>query len=388
MSDPLSQPDHGTQATANGFLFDDWNPTEMSPTEDAAPFDGKIIARMPDLGSNGFDKNIEKTTFPSFWDRTRLSFATVIQGRTFESVRSFMGTRQQFFHRVTAFGSVILLCGIGILFLDQNRDEPIENSINIVNILTENTESPGIGTVALSQNESAFSPVVLPEANNTPSDSGVSIPVADFVAVQNSVASAPEPIDSVGNRPTANSYSPWDVVPKHVESFSPSPDAVAVASPIPPSSPVTVAMAPMTPVPVPSMSMPVSPYERQLVARSNTPIRPPVDPFIQASNSQVPGMMPMHERLENMTNASPQEAQRSASASPPYPPLVAVQGGMPVNIQGHGNNPHGQYGQHSLSNVPIPSGVSTLPPQNGYYAQPYTQPHTTPMHNPTYRRVY
>jgi hypothetical protein len=146
-------------------------------------------------------------------------------------------------------------------------------------------------------------------------------------------------------------------------------------------------MSPMPPVsPMPPMptSMPVSPFERQLVAQP--PPRPPVDPFLQANQSHVPpGMTLMHERLENMVNTPIQDA-RSASVAPQYyPPLVAVQGGVPVNL------PQGQYGQYvphnaaPSSNMPIPSGVSTLSPQSGY------PPQNSPSHfypNQPYHRVY
>ena len=178
-------------------------------------------------------------------------------------------------------------------------------------------------------------------------------------------------------------------------------------------------MTPMTPVAAAMpTSMPVSPFERQLVAQVPPPVRPPVDPFLLANQPQMPpgqlhlppgaippgavppgtvppGTMPMHERLENMVNASSQPALRSASAASPYhPPLVAVQGGVPVNLPPP-HHPQNNYGQHGpvhpnavpSSNTPIPSGVSTLSPQNGYNPQ---HPHGNfhPNMPQPYHRVY
>ena len=378
MSDLHSRPDNGRSTSTSGFLFDDWDLIEKSPAEDVPPFDGKIIARMPDLGSNGIVANIKKPKSPSlglFWKRLRQSIASVVHREMPEFVHSTLGTRQQFFHRVTAFGGALLLCGVGLLCLDYNKKETTEDTFNITGILSENAESSSAVAITPVRKELA-PPVVLPESNNQPSDAGVAIPVADFAAVQNSVASTAEQTDSfpAWNRPIVSSYSPFDVVPKQPEHSLPSPDVVAAVPPPVPAS-MTVTMVPMTPISespthipttsMPPTSMPVSPYERQLVAQSNSPVRPPVDPFIQTNRSPVPpGMMPMHERLENMVNAPSQDAQRSASVMPPYhPPLVAVQGGIPVS-----NSPQGQYSQYG-PNVPIPSGVSTLPPQHGYYPQ-------------------
>ena len=394
MSNPHSLPDNGTQATESGLLINDWNLTEKNLPEDAAPFDGKIIARMPDLSSNGFAKNTTKRNPPSlgnWWNHIRLSLAPFMQERTHGTDPSFMGTRLQFFQRVSTFGGVLLLCGIGLLFLDQNDKEPTKDSHTIVNILSDHTEAPAKKTTTLAQNESTLpSSVTLLESNNLASDSNVAIPVADFAAVQNSVANSAEHAEpiAVWNRPVSNTYSPWDVAPKQPESSPPSPGVVAA---VPPSAPLpaAVAMAPMLqmsapPMTAPSISMPVSAYERQLVAQANPPTCPPVDPFIQTqtNNAQVPpGMMPMHERLENMMNAPPQNAQRSASATPPYQPLATGQN----NQRSSYSVPPNYYAPPS--NTPIPSGVSTLPSQNGYYPQ-NSPGNFYPDVPPAYHRVY
>ena len=403
MSNLQFLPDNDTQTSANS-LPNDWNlPTEKSPTEETTHFDGKIIARMPDLGSNNFAKNIKTSTLP-IWNRLYLHTLPIMQQKIPESVRSFVRTRQQLFQHMTTFGAVLLLCGMSLLFLNHTEKEPTNDSVAAVDPLPENTETSAIAVVAPAKQESAFAPISLPESNNS-SSTGSTIPVADFAAVQNSVASSSEQADLLGNRSTTQPYSPWDV--KQSENSPASSDAVAA---VPPPSPPPVAMAPMTPIPVspiPSpMSMPVSPYEQQLGGRTSPPVRPPIDPFVQANNPNVPpGMMPMHERLEYMVNTSPQDAPRSASAVSPYPPpFVAVQGGAPVNLpHNQYSSPYGQHGQyvpHAVqpnyapqSNVPIPSGVSTLPQQQGYYLQPHgatAVPH--PVGNfyapPAYHRVY
>lgn len=399
MSDPYTLSDNGTQAMANDFLFDDWDMTDKSPTDSLPPFDGKIIARMPDFGSNGFAKNIEKPRkLPPLWNRayrTCLSFVPGAQRKAPD--RSLMGTRQQFFQRVTAFGGALLLGGIILLLLDQNSKKP--EPFNIVNILPVNQETVVTQTDILAQDAPPTVPP--PKGSNVPSPPPASTAalVADKVAAaQKPVAGSPEQAEEVWNR--RDSASPWDVAPKQPKDSPPSsnpPSSNNVAGVAPP--PATVAMTPMTPMtpttPMPA-SMPVSPFERQLVAQAPPPERPPVDPFIQASQPQVqPGMMPMHERLESMINAHPQEAHRSASAASPYhlPPYAAAQGGGGVPA----SPPQGSYGQHGpvprnaaapSSNMPIPSGVSALSPQppQGYYQQnPAGNFHPNPQ---PYHRVY
>ena len=416
MSDLHSLPENDTQAPADGFLFDDWNLTEKSPVEETAPFDGKIIARMPDLGSNSFAKNTKNSKslpeLSAIWNRLFQSLSASIQGKIPESVRTFAGTRQQFFQRITVFGGVFLLCGVGLLVLDQSDKEPTvvtTLSVNVADIVPENTEPPAIVVLAPAKQESAFSPISLPESGTILSNSA--IPVADFAAVQNSVTSSAGQVDLLENRPATQSYSPFGVK-QQSEGLPPSPDVAAVPPPMPP---VAVAMSPMSPIPVSPtpvspMSMPVSPYEQQLGVQTSPPVRPPVDPFIQANSPPnhppiPPGMMPMHERLENMMTAPPQNnAPRSASAAPPYPPFVAVQGGAPVNLpnnQGISYNQNGHYGSQSAppnyapqSNMPIPSGVSTLQPQPGYYPQPHGAVGQNPAGNfhptvpPAYHRIY
>ena len=356
MSDPHSLLDHGTQATA--LPFDDWDLTDKSPSPPS--FDGKIIARMPDLGSNGLARRTEKSKqFYALWSRTCLFMMSGVQRWVPESLRSFVGTRQQFFQRLTAFGGALLLCGLLLLLLDQNDKEPPHEPLNIAEILPENKGTSAAKTAVLVQDVPKVSAVFSPESGNVPSGNIVStaIPATDSAVIPNAVASSSEQTGAVWNRP--ESSSPWDVTIKQ-----PEPPSTATGG-----SPDIVAMSPMPPIPT---SMPVSPFERQLVARTPPPVRPPVDPFLQANQPHVPpGMTLMHERSENRVNHPIQDA-RSASVVPPYyPPLVAVQGGVPVDL------PHGYYGQYGSvpqnvapsSNRPIPSGVSTLSPQSGYPPQ-------------------
>ena len=382
MSDPHSLSDNDTQV----LPFDDWDRTGKSPTGDSPSFDGKIIARMPDLGSNGLARNTETSKkFYALWSRTRLF---IVSGRWVpESARSFVGTRQQFFQRLTAFGGALLLCGLLFLLLDQNDKEPTNEPFNVAEILPENKGTLATQTAVLVQEVPKVPAVSSLESSNAPSNVSdivhTTIPATDPAVVPNAVVSSSESKDAVWNRP--ESSSPWDVAAKQPPSTGGAPDIVAM-SPMSPMPPVS----PMPPMPI---SMPVSPFERQLVA-TPPPVRPPVDPFLQANQSHVsPGMTPMHERLENMVNTPLQDARSTSVAPPYYPPLVAVQGGVPVNFphqQGH----YGQYGSipHNAapsSNIPIPSGVSTLSPQNNVY--PPQNPAASHFYsNPPqpYHRVY
>jgi len=388
MNDPHSLPDNGTTKTEGGFLFDDWDLSEgNNPTESITPFDGKIIARMPDLGSESIAKNIGKPKFPTFWGQACASVLSVLQRGTIANIE----TEQRFFHRVTVFGGIVLLCGIGILLISSGKDSQVENAIDLAQILAEKTEFAATESVVFVA-ESAFSPILQPEPSSAVSSiaSNSTIPVAPVESV--AAVSPPEQV-SPWSRPAADSYSPWEVTSKQPEnSFHPI--GVVSDNTAPVSQPEIVAMSPMTPIA--ATSMPVSPHEmsatpfgQQLVAQSNPPYYPPVGTQIQPSQPVVPpGMIPTHGRQENALGGAPQQSPQWHPSAPQRFPTTTPGHAVPIN------NPQGQFGQQSQhvappgymlpnnhttpAGTPIPSGISTLPQQGGQQIQP----HGTPVPRP------
>jgi len=384
-SEPHSLPDNPAQAVEGGFLFDDWNlPEQKNPAENPALFDGKIIARMPDLGSEEITKNSEKNHFLSLGSRLFLCVSSVFQRNPVESLNVTINPRQRFFRRVTVCGGAVLLCGLGIFLLEQNQNEPVENPLAMTEILSESPITPATEHAAvIGIMDSAFSPGVIPNPTGIVTDlaPNSAVPAADLTAVPS---------------PAADAYSPWNITSKQPESPPPPSDVVVVDAA--PSD--TVAMSQMTPIESPSMmdttSMPISPYERHLVAQSSATSNRPVPSYNPSPNpSPMPGMMPTHDRLVNAPGMP-----ATQNVQPQYYP----QGGSPANVPA-GSSTHGQYGQYAPyaaaappnyapPGMPIPSGVSTLPTQRGgYYQQqpPYGAPMPTPPNDfygapPIYRR--
>ena len=151
---------------------------------------------------------------------------------------------------------------------------------------------------------------------------------------------------------------------------------------------------PVSTMPVSQHEMPVSPYEVPRVAQSNYPAMPS-------------GMMPMQGRQENVPGGvlsnNPSVPHQQYPQYPPPQPVGPVVPGHPMQghpVQGHpmygpgvpNNSPQqGQYGQQSQQyayppgymapnnytappGTPIPSGVSTLPPQGGQNMPHYGAP--------------
>ena len=387
MSDLHPFPNDTAQAADNGFLFTDWELPEKSLSEVPPPFDGKIIARMPDLGSDNFTQNIEKTKFPTFWETVGLSIASMIQGNSMPTNRFSRATRQRFFLRFATIGSVVLLCGIGILFLEW-ENKPSETDNNFVEMLIseipERTTDSKVDSIIASAPQS--------ESHNIAADIGVTAtlpaaPVENVAIVPPpSADNSPGHAKSVWDRPVADEYSPWGIVPRQPEN---QPTKVASAENLltmPPQK-EAVALSPMI-----DMSMQISPYEQQLLARANVSAQPPVDPFIQQNGYVVPGMIPMRERQENPPGIV--TANTRQAVVPPYNPQY-----VPPEVA-QGMHPP-QYSQYNLQavpppNMPIPSGPSTLPQGQGvYYQQPPGPASPMPSHAsdfyhapPTHRRVY
>ena len=387
MSHPHSPPDDAAQVTENGFHFLDWTPSEKNSAENQHLFDGKIIARMPDLGSECSAKGDEKSRNRFHWGKIGSSISSSIQGPAFPT----SATRSQLFHRITAFGCVVIFCGL-ILLLREPGDKSTENAPDITEIVVENVKIPitefgGVGEVMV------LAPAVQPEPTTRIPDftAPPAIPVASAENLtMASVADTDQPnhVQSVWNRPTSDSYSPWHVTQRQPESPSAKVASLEPSQSSPqaqtiPSS--TVAMVPMV-----DLSMPVSPYEQQLLAQSNPPpVQAPVDPFMQLNNHTGSGMMPTQNQWANAPEVAARPNDQRVPP-PPYPqhlsPLAPQ--GMPTQHP---------YDQVPPPNVPIPSGISTLPSQGGGYYQQYPGGVASPIPSnsgsyynvpPTYRRVY
>jgi len=430
MNDPHSATDNGISKTEGGFLFDDWTTEDKGLTDSTTLFDGKIIARMPDLGSeSSVIKTIEKPQFPSFWMQVRTAAASVFQDGTSDDPIM----RKRFFQRVTTLGGIVLLCGFGILFVGTGNEDPADGAAGVA----EKTKSfsTGQGTFV---SESPFSPVVQtpigrdhfvrPEPSNVMP--GVASPSAIPVAPVESVV-AVSPQASPWDRPATNSFSPWETPPSSpANPFQPM-DAAAIhtASPratsphttsLVPSD--TVVMSPMTPIhtavmPVSPHEMPVSRHETQLIAQSNHPTLPHGMVPMQGRQDNMPGNMPgnMQGNMQgNMSGNMQQGIGVVPQHHPQYHPQwqtpaphqsVPTMHAPPVYGTGVPMN-QGQFGPQSQQYVmppgymvpshqmvpvstPIPSGVSTLPPQGGpQHMQPYGMPvqhqplGTPPMQRP------
>ena len=373
MNDPHSQPAGYTPKKESGFLFGDWNlPEEKAPNDCTPLFDGKIIARMPDLGSVSIAKTLEKSIVPSFWGYVRATISPVAQGGTPNTAVA----RQRFFHRVISFGGIVILCGIGILLLNPEKNKISENTFDLTEISLGTS-----GTSVTKPTVSPFSPVMqAPFAHSETSNvmPGFAVNAAIPVApVESVTAVSPH---SPWDRPVAESPASWEYSPKPpADPFQP--NNAAIADTVPSGLSDTVVMSPMTPIatasvpvsphgmPVSPHEMPVSPYEIQLIAQSNQHTVPS-------------GMMPMHGRQEYSPGmAQQQNTQWQTPVPQQFPPAA------PGYAQS--NYPYGQAGQGQYAvppnymsppqkaiptSVPIPSGASTLPPQGGQYGQPYGVP--------------
>lgn len=388
MSHPHSLPDNTAQVSESGFLFHDWALPEKNPAEPHHFFDGKIIARMPDLASECFARGDEKSLSRFYWGKKMLSDSPVVQRGAFPAPVA----RLQLFHRITAFGCVVVLCGLMLMLFDQG-DKSVKNTPDITEIVAEGVKIPITDFGEIIVSTSVAQPEPTEKISDIPSSSVIPVaPAENFATVLVAAASPPDQVQSghvqsVWNRPPGDSYSPWNVTQRQPEepstevaSLEPSqthPKAQAVLS-------NTVAMAPMV-----DLSMPVSPYEQQWLAQSNSPpVQVPVDPFMQLNNHAGSSMMPVQNQWvsEQAVAARPNDQR---VPPPPYPqsfPPSAAHG-MPVQYP---------YNQIPPSSVPIPSGISTLPSQGGYYQQhsggatSYATPNPNSYHNvsPTHRRVY
>jgi len=435
------------KTTQNGFLFDDWNlPEEESSIGNVPPpFDGKIIARMPDLGSEGIAPKNAKSEFTASWEQVSSSVFSIFPWKSYAN----MGTGQRLFRRIIDCGIIVLLCGIGIHFIGYDTDKPTavvaEPAAKQAAVKPVADAKPAAETATKSATEK---PVADAKPNEEPAAklavadaASLTVPVAP---VENLVAASSPKQTSPWDRPAVDSQTIQDAVPTQPESTAPNGNAVAVDA----TSTVlseTVAMAPMTPIAGASMAvspyeMAVSPFELQMVPQSN--VLPSGGTPIQPHHPTVPpGMMAMHGRQENMPGIAPQQTPPWQTPAPQQylppghgqaAPINKPQGqfgqqpgyympqGQAGQQQGQFAQQHNQFAQQggqqyvvppgymaqhqaAPQNMPIPSGVSTLPPQNGQYMYPNgmpiqnTQPQGMPLQGaandfynapPAYRQVY
>jgi len=381
MSDPHPTSGNTARAETSGFLFHDWDSSEKSTTTENPPFDGKIIARMPDLGSESWTKNIEESHSPSFWtpsfwEKIGASLSSMIQGTS--------ATRQQYFHHYfhhcTAVGCVVLLCGIGFLFFER-ESKPTKNVLDIAESVLNSTATPMTESVAIVGDSGKFSAIMQPAIMQPAivQPGGIIAPPTmpgapiDGIATMPSPAMPPPAVPSPANNST---YSPWDVAARQPESPTPEAPIQTETIPVPAAPYAAVAMTPMIDMSTP---MPVSPHEQQLYAQPNRQ----VDPFAQTNTGVVSETMPMHARQENASGVMPaQNVQRPVSPPlyPQYAPPAAMQN--MYGQQGHAN-PH-----VVPPSPPIPSGVSTLSPQGSYPPQHQPRDFYYAPPTPSYRRVY
>ena len=394
--------DNTTQETENsiiasGIISSDWMLPEMNLTGESVPFDGKIIARMPDLGEDCFAANIERSKSASFWTKAFFWIPSAIQRKTAAVAGSSQNARQQFFLRLTSFGCAVLFCGIVILFFERGRQTE-STGIDTVETVVEKTETPVVREPVVVVSETTPSvPVLQPEVANAPPDVALG-------AVPPPAAEPPAHSDSIWNRPPGNSFSPWESSPwesaprppEHSFGNTAAGNTTAgnTAAMGHPPVPHTVTMQPMT-----DMTAQVPPFEHQLVAQSHVPagmpvhmpMGPPVDPFAPAGHQGigqgighvVHGMAPMQGQPQGQQNNMPgiatSQGVRQQAVSPPVHPQYvspsAVQGMHPPFSQ--------QHPQTVPPSMPIPSGVSTLPTQSSHYPlQQHPQQHSPGIASP------
>lgn len=377
MNNPHSLPENSTPNAEGGLLFDDWNTLEeKNSTENTASFDGKIIARMPDLGSENIVKNIRNPKNSPFWEKIR-PFSSFFQQKTPEA-------RQQLFRRITTVGGIILLCGIGIILFDSDKDGATENVTDRAEILSELTgltDSTDEPVVFVS--EAAFSPITSSTGNLSSALDNAMPNVVSYTPTP--IASPPSPWD----RPAADTRTSWENAPAQPENpFLPIDSAAVYTTSTMPSEPLV--MSPMYPIggtsmPVSPHEMPISPFEAQLVAQANTPNYPAIPP----------GMMPMQERRENVSGVMPQQFSPPMSGhTVPMPHQSGQFGQQPPQYVVPPGYLLPQQQAVPQQSIPIPSGVSTLNQQGGQPLQnmqsqvprPPNDFYYAPPHN--YQRLY
>jgi len=395
MSDSRIFPENTKQAAGNGFLFSDWDVPSGEQGVETPQFDGKIIARMPDLGGDCVVSTINQSKTPSFWVKAVCAVSSIVQGKLTQVSR---GTQPQFFSRLTAIGCAVLVCGIAIIYFNKG-----DNTTESAGSTAEAVQKEHVVTVASPPN----APVVVRESSGT---QGGFMPIVSQGTPNNTfsvveVAATPPPVappvhppaqsNSPWDRPVADSYSPWDVAPRQPVHSEGSSFAVASANnPSVPAAPATtVAMSPMTNNMSMNMSMAVSPHEQQLFASPpQPPVQLPVDPFIQSNHHHVPGnivsgMMPMQGRQESTPGVAASNGARPPATAPVHPQYVPHSVMQSMGMQPHNqhqpHNPHHPHGMMVPPNSPIPAGVSTLPVQGAPHPQQHPgmlPPGVSPQH--------
>ncbi|GHT41645.1 hypothetical protein FACS189443_3700 [Planctomycetales bacterium] len=434
--------------------FEEWNLQDGDGTEQEhfAVLDGKIIARMPDLGNALSVKtsadSLRETSDtesdePSAWELLKKAIAVALKRRqktntavvrpnanTEHTVSGAKVSRHLFFSRVMAVGLVVLICGAGILFLDK-RDGVKKDSL-VDNVLNETLKQAAPApTGSEIKPKVAAAPVVVPTASKPVTNEK---PVAAQASVAQQKPADPNKNVAVASVNPVSASQPAENKPAGEQQ---------VAANISENKNIEVITTASS---SPWDRSPVNPYEAPTQANTVVmqPIQSPANGYQQQqevgfgnSASTLGAMIPTHGRLENAvavaSTTTPPQGQPQQTYPPVYqaPPVYnnypapqsydAPQGysasqnnypapssypqtANPTPVQQPNNWQPNQTSQTSQPPVsagyyqnqtvqpfgtPIPSGQSNLPADgNVAPAQQQQQPYPYYHDVPTYRKVY
>ncbi|MDR3181559.1 MAG: hypothetical protein LBT89_01340, partial [Planctomycetaceae bacterium] len=108
-------------------VFEEWNIQDERVSGSHTVLDGKIIARMPDLGAvpvTAIGVTVKQSAAdeePGAAELFYRAFAVALRGKRSKSTPS--ESNKNLFRRVSAVGIVVLMIGAGILFLDKNASD-------------------------------------------------------------------------------------------------------------------------------------------------------------------------------------------------------------------------------------------------------------------------
>ncbi|MDR3234836.1 MAG: hypothetical protein LBT46_14450 [Planctomycetaceae bacterium] len=98
--------------------FEEWNFQDENVSGNHTVLDGKIIARMPDLGAAPSISQINDDDEPSVAELFRKAFAAALRGK---KKKIPAASERQLYRRLSAAGIAVLICGAGLLFLEKSE---------------------------------------------------------------------------------------------------------------------------------------------------------------------------------------------------------------------------------------------------------------------------